>query len=103
MDVQEVVKNLMITRIEVREETHPDVVRHVFPRDIQVIKVPLANEDLADARISLLHVLRDIISHLIGLKVSLASSAQKHSSTTAPPPPSLTFAAVHVPRIRARA
>ena len=83
--MQEVVKNLMITQIEVREETHPDVVRHVFPRDIQVIKVPLANEDLADARISLLHVLRDIISHLIGLKVSLTSSAVGSTGLKWPP------------------
>ena len=40
--LKEVVTNLMTTRIEVREEDHPDVVKHVHQRHVQVIVVPLS-------------------------------------------------------------
>lgn len=67
----------MTARIEVREETHPDVVRHVHPRHVQMIVVPLSNGLIAEARANLLHLLRDVINKLISLKV-------KHHSQTAP-------------------
>lgn len=60
----------MATRIEVREETHPDVVRHVHPRHVQVVKVSLSDDGtLAAARGCLLHLLRRCINKLVGLKV----------------------------------
>ena len=69
--MQEVVTNLMTARIEVREEGHPDVMQHVHKRDVQTIVVPLSNGLIAEARSSLLHVLRDIINRLVSLRVNL--------------------------------
>lgn len=76
--MQEVVTNLMTARIEVREEGHPDVVKHVHQRHVQVVVVPLSNGPIAEARASLLHVLRDIINRLVSLRVSLDLSTDKN-------------------------
>lgn len=68
--VQEVVTNLMISRIEVREETHPDVVRHVHPRHVEVVTVSLTGGELADVRGQLIGILRKIINQLVRAQVS---------------------------------
>lgn len=59
----------MVSRIEVREENHPDVVRHVHPRHVEVIKVSLAAGELAEVRNDLLRFLRNVIGRLVSLKV----------------------------------
>lgn len=79
--VQEVVTNLMAARIEVREDTHPDVVQHVHPRHVQMIVVPLSNGLIAEARSSLLHVLREVINRLISLKVICSAANREHAWT----------------------
>lgn len=61
--------NLMTSRIEVREEHHPDVIKHVHPRHVQVVLVPLSDSQIAEARNSLLHLIREIINRLVSLKV----------------------------------
>ena len=76
MGMQEVVTNLMTARIEVREEGHPDVMEHVHKRDVRVVVVPLSNGLIAEARSSLLHLLRDIINRLVSQRVCLDLSAK---------------------------
>ena len=67
--MQEVVTNLMVTKIEVREERHPDVVKHVHPKHVQVVRVPLETGEIAAARQFLLNILRQVIVKLISVKV----------------------------------
>ena len=71
--MQEVVTNLMAARIEVREEDHQDVVKHVHPRHVQTIVVPLSDGLIAEARGGLLHLLRDIINRLVSLRVPICA------------------------------
>lgn len=59
----------MVSNIEVREDTHPDVVKHVHPRHVQIIRVPLAEGHVSETRSLLLNVLREVIVRLVGLKV----------------------------------
>lgn len=68
---QEVVSNLMISKIEVREDSHPDVVKHVHPRHVEIIRVPMATGEIEQTRSFLCNVLRDCIAKLVNMKVSI--------------------------------
>ena len=59
----------MVSKIEVREEHHPDVVKHVHPRHVEVIRVPLPTGEIAHARQFLISVLRHVITRLVSVKV----------------------------------
>lgn len=95
--MQEVVTNLMTTKIEVREEDHPDVVRHVHPRHVRTVVVPSGGGLQGELRNSLLSLIRDVIRYLVSLKVPPPPQPLP-LCTTAPNPP--IPASLHAPTHR---
>lgn len=67
-DVAEVIRNLLISQIEVRSEKSPDVVPYTHNKRIQTVVVKLDNE-LAAARCELLDVIEPYLTELTNLNV----------------------------------
>ena len=62
--------NLRATQIEVREDHHPDVMRHVHPRLGEVITVPLRTTRVAGLQKEVLGFIRGLIAALAKYNVS---------------------------------
>lgn len=62
-DVAQVVRNLLISHVEVRSESSPDVISYTHKKDIQTVVVPL-DRALVTARNDLLHVIDPYVTEL---------------------------------------
>ena len=75
--MQEVINNLMISAIQYRAETDPDIRPHVHQRCVQEIVVQ-GTREIKYCQSTLLHVLTGVIDNLGKIGVSLSDSSSSH-------------------------
>lgn len=68
--MQEVIDNLMISAIQYRGETDPDIVPHVHPRCVDE-RVVQPTKEVDYCKQTLIHVMRDVLTSLARMNVSL--------------------------------
>ena len=75
--MQEVIDNLMISAIQYRAETDPDIRPHVHQRCVQEIVVQ-GTREVKYCQSTLLHVLTGVIDNLGKIGVTLSDTSRSH-------------------------